>query len=147
MGTLRKIRSEGTKERKADELDQMDLAYGVPPEGLTLVLLDPTTNADLVTFQARRSNFMEQIRKAWRDYADQPQFTGKPARLAIQVRAYRDGEEWIAHYTKGHGDQNPRGTDWLIQGEMDTHDTVNTLWDEVMEQWTGIKVILRLQGF
>lgn len=139
MGSLRGLSSEGTKERKADELDRMDAAYGVPPEGLRLMFLDPTTNADLVTFQARRSNFLEQIRKAWRDYTDQPQFTGKPAKLAIQVCAYRDGEEWDVRYTTDRGDQNPRGTDWLIQGEMETQEAANALWEEVVKMWTRIK--------
>ncbi|MGO9566723.1 MAG: hypothetical protein ACLP5H_04180 [Desulfomonilaceae bacterium] len=133
MGSLRKLRSEGTKERRADELDQTDLAYGVPPEGLTLVLLDKETEEVWITFQARRSNFLEKIRKAWRDYANHPQFSGKPAVLAIQVFERRHNMNiavllWIRHNDGALADKI-----WWIQGELETQETANTLWQTVVE--------------
>jgi hypothetical protein len=90
LGTLRKLRSEGTKEHRADELDRMDLAYHVPPEGITVVIDGDDTGAGSVKFQARRSNFLEQIRKAWCEYKSHPQFNRKPALVAIEVPADRN---------------------------------------------------------
>ncbi len=96
MGTLRKIRSEGTKERRADELDQTDLAYGVPPGGVPLVLSDEDHNTVSVKLHARRSDFLEKIGQAWRDYASHPEYKGKPARMAIGVSVYNhDGKKEI----------------------------------------------------
>jgi len=143
MGTLRKIRSEGTMERRADALDEMDLPYGVPCEGVPLVLYhkedDTAEDTISVEFKATRSDFLEKIRKAWRDYASHPEVEGKPARMAIEVDGYINGEECKARYTGGGGGRTPRGTDWLIQGEMETQEAANALWDGVVKMWTGIK--------
>ncbi len=139
MGSLRSLSSEGTKERRADELDQTDLAYGVPPEGLTLVLLDKETEEVLVTFQARRSNFMEKIRKAWRDYASHPEFNGKPAEMAVRVLAHRGDKEYIVYLGTDSGHGQTLGPGWRIDGEVETQEAANSLWDEAVKLWAAFK--------
>ncbi|MGO9570431.1 MAG: hypothetical protein ACLP5H_23105 [Desulfomonilaceae bacterium] len=133
MGTLRELRSEGTKEHRADELDRMDLAYGVPPEGRSLVLIDQDTEEVLVTFQARRSNFLEKIRQAWHDCANHPQFSEKPAILAIQVLERRHNMNIAVHLWIRHNDEALADKIWWIQGDLETQETANTLWQTVVE--------------
>jgi hypothetical protein len=139
MGSLRKIRSEGTKEHRADELDRMDLAYGVPPEGLTLVLLDKDVDTILVTFQARRSNFLEKIRKAWHDCANHPQFSGKPAEMAVRVLAHRGNREYIVYLSPDSGHGKTPGPGWWIHGEAETQEAADSLWDEAVKMWAAFK--------
>jgi hypothetical protein len=108
----------------------------VPHEGVPLVLYhkedDAEEDALLVTFQARRSNFLEKITKAWHDYASHPQFSGKPARMAIQVCAcFPNGEKGTVRVGGG--------TDWLIQGELETQEAANALWEHVVKMWASIK--------
>lgn len=139
MGSLRNLRSEGTKEHRADELDQMDLAYGVPPEGLRLVLFDEDVDTVLVTFQARRSNFLERITTACRDYASHPQFSGNPAILAIQVLEYRNDEEFRIHLCPNQKDGALAATHWWNPGKEVTQETANTLWQRVVKLWASYK--------
>jgi alkylation response protein AidB-like acyl-CoA dehydrogenase len=45
MGSLRSLHSDVTKQRREDDLDRMDLAYHVTPEGITVVLDGDDTGA------------------------------------------------------------------------------------------------------
>ena len=138
MGTLRKLRSEGMIQHRADELDQMDLAHKVPREGVTVVLDDGDTGAASVKFLARRSNFMEQIRKAWHQYKSHPQFNGQPALVAIEVP--RDHDRTRFGLIKVHSPREPRDGYWVtkiwwVNGEVETQERANNLWQAVVETW------------